>query len=461
MGKPVWVGAKGYVLYHEPLPVVCLIFSEYSYNTIKGKKRVWTKKINNGEVEMPPRPRNYEASMTPAEKRKCVDEEIARTAGAVATSQVIDNQTRQALHQKLDEALDQLGTNPELVTKMNIKKWDMGSTDAESNPQVTPLTGISLDVDVKTFEPKWDIVRHIDCDPLPYNKVEKISGSQKTFIVPDPQIGYRRYEDGTLDPFHDEKAIDIALQAIGETQPDRVVLVGDLLDLPNFSRYEQTPEFAQTTNASLEYAHRFLKTIREMLPEAEIVYLAGNHEARLLASIRKNLMEAYGIRRAGEELPLFSIPSLLALDKLNVEYVEGYPAGRYYINPTLMIMHGVASQKTRAAKSNTTNEGTSSISGHTHRIEAYARTVRTHDGARQTFAFSSGCLCRIDGAVPSMHGSQDLYGRPLTNFEDWQQGFGIVLHDNKRFSYQQYHIDTLNGYKTDFNGRVLTPRRKR
>ena len=33
-------------------------------------------------------------------------------------------------------------------------------------------------------------------------------------ILPDPQIGFRKFEDGTHDPFHDERAMSVALQII-------------------------------------------------------------------------------------------------------------------------------------------------------------------------------------------------------------------------------------------------------
>ena len=58
-----------------------------------------------------------------------------------------------------------------------------------------------------------------------------ISNSWKVAVaLPDPQIGYRRYEDGTLDPFHDEDAMDVALQVIGldHGHPvDQIINLGD------------------------------------------------------------------------------------------------------------------------------------------------------------------------------------------------------------------------------------------
>ena len=62
-------------------------------------------------------------------------------------------------------------------------------------------------------------------------------------------------------------------------------------------------------------------------------------------------------------------------------------------------------------------------------------------------AASAGCLARVDGAVPSMKGSKDLDGRPVTAHEDWQQGLGVVTYQTigkHKFSYEVISIE--NGW---------------
>jgi hypothetical protein len=210
---------------------------------------------------------------------------------------------------------------------------------------------------------------------------------------------------------------------------------------------------------AIEYGHNLLKTIRTMLPESEIVLLEGNHDRRLEKQVRANLMSAYGLKRAGEELPALSIPYLLALDQLGIKYVGAYPAGRYFITPQLQCVHGEVVKKGATAKAVTTNEGVSTIHGHTHRIEHYARTMRTFEGARQTFTFSPGTLSRIDGAVPSTHSSTGVDGKPVTNYEDWQHGIAIIDHNGLDFSYQQ--ITMSLDYETRFEGQTIKPARRK
>ena len=74
----------------------------------------------------------------------------------------------------------------------------------------------------------------------------------------------------------------------------------------------------------------------------EMIYIEGNHEKRMIVSIIKNTMQAYGIKPANQpkSAPVLSIPFLLGLDKLDVQYIGNYPAGEFYINNNLVCIHG-------------------------------------------------------------------------------------------------------------------------
>jgi predicted phosphodiesterase len=266
-------------------------------------------------------------------------------------------------------------------------------------------------------------------------------GWRQAVILPDPQIGYRRYEDGTLDPFHDEQAMAVALKLVRALRPDVVVNLGDFLDFAQFGTFEQEPAFALTTQAALDRGHRFLAEQRANAPEADIVLLEGNHDRRLLKATIKNAAAAFGLRRANvpESWPVLSVPHLLRLDELDVEYIEGYPAGIYWVNENVACIHG---HKVRSAGSTAAavidDERVSTIFGHVHRIELQHKTRRTKDGPRFSFAATPGCLCRLDGAVPSTKSSTDSAGRPVGSVENWQQGVAVVTFEpgNGRFAYE-------------------------
>jgi predicted phosphodiesterase len=264
----------------------------------------------------------------------------------------------------------------------------------------------------------------------PISKYRGIGGKWKTaVIVPDPQIGFRVNPD-TLerDPFHDLNAINIVEQVIEGERPDLVVHLGDFLDLAPFGRFEQEPAFALSVQPALDYGVELLSKIGELTKKQ--VLIEGNHDARLHKGTINNLFMAAGIRPgkfASTEFPQLSVPALLRTQELGVEYVGAYPAGRYFINDNLAAIHGhVVKPAGQTAAHLAEHERTSVIFGHIHRQELAHYTRGTHDGPKTNVAFSPGCVCRIDGAVPSVHSGTDVFGKPALNYENWQQGFAVV-----------------------------------
>ena len=88
----------------------------------------------------------------------------------------------------------------------------------------------------------------------------------------------------------------------------------------------------------------------------------------------------------------------------------------------------------------------STIFGHVHRAEHAERTRQTREGPRTITAASAGCLCRIDGVVPSTKGGIDVHGRPVPTAEDWQQGFHVVHHQPGDGLFSLERVQILNGW---------------
>lgn len=112
------------------------------------------------------------------------------------------------------------------------------------------------------------------------------------------------------------------------------------------------------------------------------------------------------------------MPRFLALDKLGIEYVGGYPEGEIWLNENVRIHHGQIvrgeSGKTVAVVTNDLRH--TEIFGHIHRIEMAMKTNWSYGGAKSYAAWSFGCLCSLlPGRVPGF--------KPRQN---WQQGIGIV-----------------------------------
>jgi hypothetical protein len=156
----------------------------------------------------------------------------------------------------------------------------------------------------------------------------------------------------------------------------------------------------------------------------------GNHE--LPRWIIANAKAAFGLKQANSaptDWPVMSVPHLLRLDEIGVEYIPGYPAGVLWINERLACIHGhKAKSNGSTAAAVIADERMSVLFGHVHRLELQHRTKRVYGGSRTHLAACIGCLSRTDGSVPSTRGAIDPMGRPVPAVEDWQQGFAVVTY---------------------------------
>ena len=186
----------------------------------------------------------------------------------------------------IDKLLKANGLSPEDVGKI-------GKVSLSNNPDDTKII-----LSPKWSEgPEWQPVQQAE-PTIVQPKVRTpslISSDWKVAVaLPDPQIGYRKYEDGTLDPFHDEAAMDIALQIVGLDHGHplaQVVNLGDFLDLPMYGTYEQEQNFAHTAQLAINRGHRFLAEQRaEAGDGARIILLEGNHDKRLNRFIINNFI---------------------------------------------------------------------------------------------------------------------------------------------------------------------------
>ena len=348
---------------------------------------------------------------------------------------------------KLAELLERSGVDLDTVARVKtVKAWQGFMRGDDGQPVTVDLHGIEF---VPSFAdgPQWPIIQPGPLYKLPAApvKARPVSSFQTCVVWPDIQIGYYRASDDGLEPIHDENAIAVALAITKAEQPDVVVLVGDNLDLCEFGKYRTTPAFERTTQATINRATRLCAELRAAAPSAKIVWLAGNHEERLPNYVLDNAKAAFGLRQGEtpESWPVLSVPFLCHFDRYGIEYLPGYPASSFWINERLRVIHGdkVASGGSTAHKY-LASEKTSVIYGHIHRREYASRTREDHDGPKEVMAASPGCLCRIDGVVPSTKGGTDLDGRPLTRYEDWAQGLAVVEFEpgDGRFTYHNVAI---------------------
>ena len=231
----------------------------------------------------------------------------------------------------------------------------------------------------------------------------------RSLIWTDPHFGYlKNIQDAALDPFHCRYALDLIVQIAEVICPDRVDILGDFFDFPEWTdRFKKRPEFYWTTQPAIVEGHWWLAQLRRALPDTAINLHEGNHDARMRDAVEKHLPAAYDLRSADKlesQFGLLSVPNLLDLDGLGIRWIGDYPDDLDWIDE-LRLEHGGFYRKgqDKTAKAMAEETGDPVAFGHVHKDEIWRR------------AFSVGCTCRLDGKVPA---------KSARNY--WVKGFGVV-----------------------------------
>jgi len=355
----------------------------------------------------------------------------------------------------LDELLRSCDVDTDIwkVDRYVVNKWEtaMKTSDAIVH---RPLFQVKAWlVRIKPIEVEFPHITPIA--PIKFKKINKKRKLSKKFkkalIVPDAQFGFRKNLDtGKLDPFHDRNALDCVLQVAELEKPDTIIYLGDMLDLPEWSdKFLISPEFFFTTQPAINELHWWTKEFRKHCNK--MIYLEGNHELRMSKAISKNIIAAYNLKPANEPKKIqMTIPTLLALDSLDVEYKGPYPAGEYWLNDNLRVSHGTLARKGNAdtVKAILAQARNSEIVGHIHRHEMAQKTVHPRKGIRTYVAYSPGTVARIEPNIVPAFSARN----------DWQQGFAIVNYQGGNGLFQILPHSIHNGV-TLYNGNELSSRK--
>lgn len=119
--------------------------------------------------------------------------------------------------------------------------------------------------------------------------------------------------DKSCDPFYRRVSLDTARRL----QPEKIVIPGDLFDLPEFSKHTKDPRSFELLSR-IAWVHAFLGELREACPSAEITVTEGNHEFRLLRHLAE---ESPAMMVVLADLHGFTVSKLLGLDQFELNYV--------------------------------------------------------------------------------------------------------------------------------------------
>ena len=254
-------------------------------------------------------------------------------------------------------------------------------------------------------------------DPLPltYNTEVRRAGSMDTLSVPDLHFGYLRLSDGTLTPLHDEQYLEALVGVVRYFRPARIVFHGDNIDLAAFSTFKNDPGYLQTIRPTIQAVYQFKVRVRAAAGEdCHIVYLEGNHEARIRKRLEADMPEAAALTLADQAVPVFSPRHFLRLDELNIEYIAPYGT-RVYLDG-ILYMHGevIGAQGGDTTSKMIKKYGGRSAQGHTHRLGVNYHTEWGAEGEVEGWAMEVGYGGRMDGVVPG------------GKYPNWKRGFGCT-----------------------------------
>lgn len=147
-----------------------------------------------------------------------------------------------------------------------------------------------------------------DVIPVPIDELSGwepfvIKGAQRALVLNDIHI-----------PFHDEEALEAALEFGLKQKPTLVILNGDIADCYTISRWQTDPRLRDFPSEVKDLKF-FLAGLRKRFPKARIVYKLGNHEERYETIMLHKCPEFLGLDE-------FEFKSVFHLNDYKVEIVD-------------------------------------------------------------------------------------------------------------------------------------------
>lgn len=176
-------------------------------------------------------------------------------------------------------------------------------------------------------------------------------------------------------PFHDERAIETALQLARHVKP-KILVLDEIVDFYSISKYNKDPNRKTALQTDLDTSVGLLSEIRRSLPNTRIVMVESNHDKRLTYYLNSKSEEFKNLR-------CLKIQSLLNLSELKIEY------RRDFVFRGVLFKHGehVRPDSSYTAKAEYLREGMSGASGHCFSEDT---EVLTYDGWKRFDSIAVG-----------------------------------------------------------------------
>lgn len=318
-----------------------------------------------------------------------------------------------------DQLLKDAGIDLEkwIIDKPTIKSWTVTlKIDGKIEQVVNYYVAVPL-------RPKYPIKQDLpQIQPLQITvkpSKAKVNGTKVDYCLffGDSHIGFLKdLATNELTPFHHREALSQILNLASDLQPSHIVILGDMLDLPEWSdKYLVRPEFYFTTQPALIELGWILGKLRASCPNAKIDFMKGNHTIRIDKMVIRHLLPLYNVASVDQlnNPPVTSVEFLLDFKGLDIKFY-GYPKESAWVN-NIEFVHGTIARQGNTAYEMLKDSCNSKVFGHIHRKEIQYKTINDCGNRREIWAASAGCTCWTDGRVPS-NSARD----------NWQIGAGLI-----------------------------------
>jgi len=223
----------------------------------------------------------------------------------------------------------------------------------------------------------------------------------------------------------DRFALEVFIDVCRRLQPDHICLNGDIVDFGEVGRWAKNPNKLLDLQGEITWTvENILRPLRDVAPEANIDYLVGNHEYRLiryLSDVAPSLAsldclefsELFSLKDL--RISLVSNDAMLAPNEKDRKEISKQ-TWKIYGN-CFVVTHGTSAGKFPADKE-LNKYGLSGISGHVHRPQYHSMPSVVNPWADW---MTCGMMARNDLRDGAGHGDTFKTG-PST----WTTGFGVV-----------------------------------
>jgi predicted phosphodiesterase len=108
------------------------------------------------------------------------------------------------------------------------------------------------------------------------------------------------------------------ISVVADLKPDKVVLIGDAIDLPQVSQWSKgnSGEYAETLQRDIDgFRNGVLVPLRNAV-DGEMIWVEGNHDLRIREFVKRYAFPLTTLRA-------LEVPKLFELDELAVSYMNG------------------------------------------------------------------------------------------------------------------------------------------